>query len=356
MRQGFRTLIHRALVGGRLGWLARQAGKYLALQVSARLLDGRALVGPLMGVLVVVNRCNSKCAMCDIPTRPELDLSTEDLKGLVRQFMELGTSGIGFTGGEPLLRRDLPEVVAYARSYGVPVTVNTNGLLLNRPGRIAELLDAGPTNVNLSLDGGRAETHDRLRGGPFFEATLQAVEALSAEARRRGSRTTVTVVTVLSEDNLDELEEIVGLVQRAGAHRWGIMPLHDTRRGETIRPLAAPRLRGLSSWLKSLPEGLLDNSRPYLDDLEQAFQGAPFPRRCNAGHTSLFVDSNLRVFPCLGHYMMDRPGASLRLGPGEARLRDLWYSGAWRTLRRDLAGCRQCYLNCQAELSYLVPV
>lgn len=355
MRHGFRTLLERAVTGGQLGWLARQGGKYLALQHSGRFLGGRALTGPLMGVLVVVNRCNSRCAMCDIPSRREDDLSTAQVKALVDQFMELGTSGIGITGGEPLLRRDIFEVVAHARGYRVPVTLNTNGLLLERPGILGELLDAGPTNVNISLDGGRAETHDRLRGGPFFERTLQAVEALAAEARRRGSRTTVTVVTVLSEDNLDELELIRDHVRRTGAHRWGVMPLHDTQRGSRIRALPSERMRPVSRWLLDLQDVTMDNSRQYLRDLDRAWAGEEFPRRCNAGHTSLFVDSRLRVFPCLGHYMMDRPLTGLSLADGAPRLKDLWYSPEYADTRRELAGCRACYLNCQAELSYLVP-
>lgn len=354
MRHGFRTLLERAVTGGEMGWLARQGGKYLAIQHSARFLGGKALTGPLMGVLVVVNRCNSKCPMCDIPSRVEDDLPTADLKGLVDQFMELGTSGIGITGGEPLLRKDIFEIVAHARSHRIPVTLNTNGLLLNRPGKIEDLLDAGPTNVNISLDGGTAETHDRLRGGPFFEPTLQAVQALATAARARGDRTTVTLVTVLSETNLDELELIREHVRRTGAHRWGVMPLHNTYRGTTIRALPSERMRPVSEWLQGLTDVTLDNSVQYLRDLDRAWAGEEFPRRCNAGYTSLFVDSRRQVFPCLGYYMMDRPIS--RLAPGGPRLKDLWYSEEYRAVRREIEGCRACYLNCQAELSYLVPV
>lgn len=353
LRQGQSELLLGALRGGNWGWLARQAAKFVAIQAAARGGGGGTCVGPLMGVLVVVNRCNSRCPMCDIPRRREHDPSTERLLGLIDEFVALGTSGLGLTGGEPLLRPDIFDLVRHARRHRIPVTLNTNGLLLDDE-RIARLLEAGPTNVNISLDGGSAETHDRLRGGAFFTRTLDGIRRLSAAARSGGDRTRVTVVTVLREENRQELPRIVELVEDSGAHRWGIMPLHDTREGGPIRALPSEPLRGLSAWLLGLERARMDNSPAYIRSLEAAWRGEPLPRRCNAGFTSLFVDSNLRVYPCLGYYMMGRFVA--RLDEQDATLPSIWRSARYREVRKETLACRMCYLNCQAELNHLVPV
>jgi len=342
-----------ALRSCRFKWLGKQLAKYLSIQYAGRCLDGRACAGPLMGGLVVLNRCNSRCPMCDIPMRPEQVLTTAQMKALIDQFMELGTSGLGFTGGEPLLRHDIFELIQYARGYGIPVTLNTNGILLD-PGNVECLLEAEPTNVNISLDGAFAQTHDRLRGGPFFEKTIDAISRLSSAASRRNSKTVVTVVTVISEENVGELQETARLVKTLGAHRWGVMPLHNTHHGTECRPLASEKLRGLSRWLMEIQEVVVDNSASYLRALESAWAGEPFPHRCNAGYTSLFVDSNLQVYPCLGYYMMGR--SVYKLGSETMTLRQLWYSELYRSVRNETLTCRQCYLNCQSELSYLVPI
>ena len=291
--------------------------------------------------------------MCDIPSRQEQDVPTTEMKSLIDEFLALKTSGLGFTGGEPLLRRDIFELISHARRASIPVTLNTNGLLLDEE-RIEKLLQAGPTNVNISLDGGSAATHDRLRGGPFFDRTLKAIQQLSTAARQARSQTRVTVVTVLSEENIDELPRLVDIVADSGAHRWGVMPLHNTRDGTACAPLPAPRMQGLSKWLTQQKRIEIDNSPSYLASLEDAWKGSPFPRRCNAGFTSLFVDSNRRVYPCLGYYMMGR--SVHRLEHDGPSLSQLWYSEAYRAVRQETLRCRQCYLNCQAELNFMVRI
>lgn len=356
MRQGFSKVIGQAICEGRLPWLLRQAAKYVGIECSHCFLKGGTLVGPLMGVLILTNRCNSRCAMCDITTRPCQELSFDQAREVIRQLMEVGSSGIGITGGEPLLHPDIFPLTAYARSFGVPVTLNTNGLLLHKPGLIEELLQAGPTNVNISLDGGTAETHNSLRGGDFFDRTLEGIRELSARARERGSRTTVTVVTVISERNYRELPQLVELVAQSGAHRLGVMPLHNTRQGTSIRVLPSAELAHVPAYLRRLESVPLDNSVAYLRALEDAWAGKPFPRPCNAGYTSLFVDANLNMYPCLGNYMMGRPMTELHLEAGAPSIKDIWYAPQYRKVRRELNACRMCYLNCQAELSFLVPL
>lgn len=353
MRKGFAGVIWRAIKEGRLPWIIRQAGKYAAIEAGHVLCRGKALAGPLMGVLVITNECNSRCPMCDITSRPRETLTSAEARSIILQLIEAGSSGIGITGGEPLLRDDIFELTALARSFGIPVTLNTNGLLLNAE-KIDALIKADPTNINISIDGGRAETHDKLRGGPFFEKTVAHIKELAAKVRERGSGMTVTVVSVISKTNYLELDELLKTVKECGAHRLGIMPLHNTRMGLDLGVVPAPELAGVPDKLLAQNEVLLDNSANYVRSLKGAFAGRPLPIVCNAAYTSLFVDCRRNVYGCLGDYMAMKPLAKLSLEKGAPHLKDIWYASEYRKKRLEMLKCRSCYLNCQAELSWLV--
>lgn len=114
-------------------------------------------------------RCNRRCVFCNVwrqKIRRELD--TEEAKKVVGELADCGVEVLGITGGEPLMRRDLEEIAAYARHRGLIVGVNTNGTLLTpkRAESIANVFDT----VFVSLDGFE-ETHDAIRGenGTFRE-------------------------------------------------------------------------------------------------------------------------------------------------------------------------------------------
>jgi MoaA/NifB/PqqE/SkfB family radical SAM enzyme len=144
-------------------------------------------------------RCNRKCVFCDawkVKTFRELD--TRQAMKIVGELGDLGVAVLGITGGEPLIRRDLEEIAAYAKHEGIIVGLNTNGTLLT-PERAKSISSVFDT-VFVSLDGFE-NTHDRIRGekGTFRQA-LAGLKNLLAVKRD----CTVGVNFVLNNINYKE--------------------------------------------------------------------------------------------------------------------------------------------------------
>ena len=126
--------------------------------------------------LAVTNRCQGRCVHCYSflqrhEERPEL--TTAELESVIDQAARLGIFQVIFTGGEPLLRKDILELIGHARRRGLLTRLNTNSLLLDRDMALA-LKKAGLGQCALSLDDADPETHDRMRGLPGHHARTLA--------------------------------------------------------------------------------------------------------------------------------------------------------------------------------------
>ncbi|MBI2388813.1 MAG: radical SAM protein [Deltaproteobacteria bacterium] len=164
-------------------------------------------------------RCNLRCAHCgsSCEAKSPLDeLSTEQILRVLDTIAEdFDTSRIfvSITGGEPLLRKDLDEVVAHMTRIGLRSCIVTNGTLLDEA-RARRLFDAGMRTVTVSVDGLEAE-HDAVRGKGTWPKALAALGA----ARRAGI-TTVEAITCVRPANLGALRAIERAVRDAGAQLW----------------------------------------------------------------------------------------------------------------------------------------
>ncbi len=141
----------------------------------------------------VTRRCNLKCVHCysrseDLNYGGELSL--DQGKALIDDMAEFGAPVILFSGGEPLIRRDILDLIRYAVSRGRRAVVSTNGTLIDR--KMAEALkDIGLSYVGISLDG-LEETHDKFRGVPgTFGRVLSAIENCMAVGLKVGLRFTI---------------------------------------------------------------------------------------------------------------------------------------------------------------------
>lgn len=164
----------------RANWSWRVAGRFPGYLFRKAVL--RTPV-PFYLSLAVTNRCQGRCIHCYSflqrkEERPEL--TTAELESIIDQAARLGVYQVIFTGGEPLLRKDILELVGHARSRGLLTRLNTNALLLDRETAVA-LKKAGLNQCALSLDDADPETHDRMRGLPGHHArTLEGLGMLRA--------------------------------------------------------------------------------------------------------------------------------------------------------------------------------
>jgi MoaA/NifB/PqqE/SkfB family radical SAM enzyme len=290
--------------------------------------------------------------VCDLPRRAaarrangRLELDTPALSKVLRDMKAIGVAGVGFTGGEPMLRSDTPELLRHATRLGLHAHLNTDGF------RVAELapalLQTGVRSVNVSLDGATAEEHDRARGRPgSFGTATAALEALRAR-RGRAALPRLTAVTVLTRHNLDRVEAVAQTALDAGADRLGVIPVHDFGQGEQApEPDTVRRAQRVLERLRS--DGVLDNSKAYVDLLPLALEGAESPLRCYAPHASVVVDCYGDVFPCFPLMEGDEPVGRIPLQP-------LWRSARYAEVRSRLASCRACLWNCHAEMNLALP-
>ena len=178
--------------------------------------------GSCCTLLEVTRRCDLRCRFCFANGgSPEEDPSAEELKAAIRDIAEkCGGPLLQFSGGEPTLRDDLPELVRYAREAGCSYTqVNTNGLrLAAEPDYAHRLAEAGLDIVFLQFDGTRPEICEQLRGAPLLERKLEAIR-VCAEARL-GVTLVPTVVSGVNDSDLG------ALVRLAASLAPGVRGIH----------------------------------------------------------------------------------------------------------------------------------
>ncbi len=349
-RRQYVDVIAERLRRGDAPGLVRLASGWLRTALGPRT---RAAGAPSLGTLLVTYRCNLRCRVCDLPDRAvarrragDRELDTRELRGVLRDMKAIGTLGVGVTGGEPMLRDDLFDVLGAGTRLGLHMHLNTDGFRMDASAA-RRAVRAGTRTVNVSLDGATAEEHDaaRNRVGAFRDA-VAALGALRS-ARRSPEALRLTAVTVLTSRNVDRVEAVAEAALAAGADRIGVIPVHDFGQGEPTA--AAERVaRGVEALHRLAARGILDNSTAYLDLLPRAFRGEPSPLRCYAPWSSVVVDCYGDVYPCFPLMERKRP-------VGRIPLAALWRSEAYRRERDRLAGCTACLWNCHTEMNLVLP-
>ena len=164
-------------------------------------------------------RCNLRCKMCPFWKRSSKDSSLEKEKAILKQIHDSGVCGIAFEGGEPLLRNDLANILAFSRSLPLQTSLVTNGTLLES--RIDEIAPYVNGAIYVSLDG-LEKTHDTIRGvSGCFKKAIKGIIASKEKA-------SVTINTTIMAENFYEIEDMVKLAKEldtgisvAVAHEYG---------------------------------------------------------------------------------------------------------------------------------------
>src|SRR5208337_1750989 len=154
-----------------------------------------------------------------MPTRNPFEVTGEQARDLIDQVAAFGPPAPLFvlTGGDPLKRPDLLDLISYASSRKLPVALSPSGTPLLTRTSLGDLKRAGLRAMSLSVDGAGAEMHDAFRGiDGVFDRTLEAWDA----ARALGLK--VQITTTVARRNLHELPQIAELVRARGAFTWSV--------------------------------------------------------------------------------------------------------------------------------------
>ncbi|HYI11990.1 MAG TPA: methyltransferase domain-containing protein [Thermoanaerobaculia bacterium] len=180
--------------------------------------------------LQVNNACNLTCTHCLVSSGPKGigGLPPEELVRLVDDAKRLGVERLLITGGEPMLRRDLPDLLLRATSqHGMEVIVLTNATIIAGAVKNAlDRLDRTLVKFQVSVDGARPETNDPIRGAGTFRKALDGAATLA------GMGFEVSLTTVTTEENLGELHELPPIARESGARSQHLMWSH--KRGRAV--------------------------------------------------------------------------------------------------------------------------
>ena len=251
----------------------------------------------------------------------------------------LGVLQVHFSGGEPLVRRDLVELVADAAKAGLYVNLITSGIRLE-PDRLARLVDAGLEHVQLSLQDSDPASGDRIAGLVGSQLAKHRVARLVREAGLP-----LTVNAVVHRQNLEHLEDIIDLAVALGADRLEVAHVQYYGWALTNRAALLPsreQLDGATARVEAARARLA--GRLIIDYVPPDYY-AQRPKACMGGWGRRFlnVTPSGKVLPC--HAAETLPG--LRFPTvAEASLTDIWYHSAAFARYRGTAWmaepCRSC--------------
>jgi MoaA/NifB/PqqE/SkfB family radical SAM enzyme len=164
---------------------------------------------PFQVTFSLTNRCNFRCAYCHIPLQHRAEMTTGEWRAAIDEFADAGMGRASFMGGEPLLRKDLPELIDHVKRRGVHASINTNGWLVPQYIDALARLDL----VCITLDG-PAEVHDEQRHEGSHARVMDALELL----RSRGTKT--VTMTVLTATSIDTVDHVLDVARRFGTQAF----------------------------------------------------------------------------------------------------------------------------------------
>ena len=160
-------------------------------------------------IISITNRCNLRCIMCQIPLQANGEMATEELKELISDAARFSPNSIVFSGGEPLLRKDIFELISFTNQHRINTCLTSNGTLIDN--EVAKQLASSDIGVvNISIEGPE-DIHDCLRGKGSF---IKSVEALGHLSRHKIE---TTIATVVCRQNYNFLYSVMEL-----AHQFGV--------------------------------------------------------------------------------------------------------------------------------------
>lgn len=190
---------------------------------------------PLVMSWNITRECNMKCTHCYInATEKKLDneLNTQEAKRLIDQIYQVSRPLLILSGGEPLLRQDIFELIDYGSKKGLKMGLGSNGSLINKA-VARKLKENGISTVSISLDSNIPAQHDEFRGvAGAWEKAIQACKVL------RKYNVLVQVNTTLTQQNYNQIDSIMSLAESIGVENFHLFFLVPTGRGTKVTDIS----------------------------------------------------------------------------------------------------------------------
>ncbi len=299
---------------------------------------------PLALTARVTWRCDALCSGCGMPNSSKPELTTAEWVTVLDDAARLGCVRVCFTGGEPLMRDDIGDLVDRCSALGIATTLETNGGRLAQRARFLGALG----QVLVPIEGGEA-AHDSVHEPGSHERGIAGLRAAHAAG------IPVSTVTTLCTANrsVSDLEDAIGVAESVGGTALfqllhGEAPL-ASRAARRLR-LQPDEIRELLAWLLEAqaagrPIGVSAKTLRYLQtwpDLNEIVRAASHEDvLCSAGNLHCVVDADGTVLPCVVRPAADAPNA-----------RDTGFEAAFSALLDQ--PCRACAIAPLVEYNYLL--
>lgn len=306
----------------------------------------------------LTSRCNLKCKMCTVwhsPNREEDELNIEESKKIIDQIADLKINHLIFSGGEPLLRKDIFDLIAYAIDKKIKmVDVITNGLLIDE--RVAQkLVNLNLNHVTISIDG-LEETNDFIRGKGSFKKALEAIDLI--KKYKNNKFPTVGINFTIIDYNIDQILPMIDLAKIKGCHIIVLQPMlpdnaNMKQRNKHELWVCEENILKLREVItevielkKTIQNLSIHVNEKILEMIPSYFAGLPLDRnlKCYEAIVRIVISYNGYLWACRGIY------GNLR----KSSLRNCWFSPQAKKIRQEIKQCRShCLQSCVhlAELS-----
>jgi radical SAM protein with 4Fe4S-binding SPASM domain len=287
---------------------------------------------PLSVQLDLTYRCNEKCIHCYLDHDDHGEMTTVEIKHLLKEMAEAGVFILTLSGGEIFLRKDFFEILEYARSLTFCIKLKTNAVLI-REAQAARLRDLGVESIQISIYSHRPEVHDAITKVPgSLRRSINAIRFLRSQGLK------VVIGNVLMTQNMQDYHGVRALAEEIDAQYTldpTITPMMDGDRSTVELNAGESALRALFR-----DEAFVGNAEEFCAlppaPGESDMQSLP----CSAGHTACYVSPYGEFYPCV----------QFPLSCGNVRQQpfiDIWRNSEQlkevRSIRlRDLSSCSQC--------------
>ncbi len=245
--------------------------------------------------LTITGHCNLRCAHCGTVGSLHKDdaLTTSDVRYIVDQLAAVPGSSIAITGGEPLLRKDIVEIVEYS-AQRTKTIVSTNGTLVTE--ELARGLGPLPVTFQVSLDGATAEVHDPIRGSGEFQRALNGIKLL----QRNGAGSNVEICRTVMGQPEDDFDALLELGESLGVGGIRFLCLARLGRAEDDYDMLNPTFGSFRKFYKAYFKAISDSGSKisvgggipglYIDVPDSTMW-------CHVGEM-LEVDPEGKIYPC----------------------------------------------------------
>lgn len=301
-------------------------------------------------IISITNRCNLKCKMCDIPEQKTEEVGISEWKKVIKDASLTGVETIVFSGGEPLLREDIFELISFTKTNGMNACLTSNGILINE--KIAyNLSRAGIDVINISIDGSK-EIHDYLRGDGTFGKAVYALDNL------KKYKVESTIATMVSRYNYKYLPYIVELARIHGATTIKFQPfsklfLSHKQKGDDFL-ITDREIEEINQVIREViflcsNYGIVTNPGSYLDKMPLYLAKKYFGvnNGCNALWVSCSINSKGEIYPCWILADKDKLIGTVK----EEKFLNLWNSQRHNSVIEEIKkeGCPGCMMSCYDE-------